>query len=600
MNFMLMFILTGCQEDVLNYTLWFDTGGGSIVTPITFEEGETVILPDPIKDGYLFDGWFMDAALSQSFSFDDFYEHNYTDITLYAKWITADSELTTLLKQIYQLASVSNAFEGTYEDWLETVRGPQGLPGIDGKTPYIGDNGNWFIDQNDTGVFAGYNDSSITQSGEFRFAVNSDGKSYYLLSYTGFDRYIMIPESFNGYPVTAIGSSVFEDNIIVEHVVIPVEVIEIEDSAFAGASNLETVTIEKESQLTIIGDSAFAGASALTSIYIPSGVTSIGEFAFTNASALSTVTIEEGSQLTLIKDFAFYGVSTLTSIYIPSTVTSIGDSAFQNAIALETVTIEEGSQLESIGDNAFYDTFSLKSIFIPANVTIIKKSTFFRNIALKTVTFEEGSKLTDIDSYAFHSANSLTDFEIPEGVTKIGFNSLSGATSLQSIHIPASVTLIEEYAFTGTQALSTVTFGEGSLLTEIGRHAFFASGITSIVIPANVLYIQNYAFGSALSLESVQFEEGSQLRYIMGHAFYGANKIESIEIPPSVTTIREYAFAQMTNLESVYIPIGVTMIGEHAFFMDTSLIIFAAATSKPAGWNTNWNSSNQPVAWGQL
>ena len=42
---------------------------------------------------------------------------------------TTESELTIRLNAIYNLAIESNSFEGTYEEWLETVRGPQGLPG---------------------------------------------------------------------------------------------------------------------------------------------------------------------------------------------------------------------------------------------------------------------------------------------------------------------------------------------------------------------------------------------------------------------------------------------------------------------------------------
>ena len=52
--------------------------------------------------------------------------------------------------QIYQLA-VADGYTGTYEQWLESIRGKDGQ---DGHTPEIkiGDNGHWFIDGVDTGV----------------------------------------------------------------------------------------------------------------------------------------------------------------------------------------------------------------------------------------------------------------------------------------------------------------------------------------------------------------------------------------------------------------------------------------------------------------
>jgi hypothetical protein len=43
------------------------------------------------------------------------------------------SELTIQLMYIYDLAVEAESFDGTYEEWLETVRGPEGLPGEAGK-----------------------------------------------------------------------------------------------------------------------------------------------------------------------------------------------------------------------------------------------------------------------------------------------------------------------------------------------------------------------------------------------------------------------------------------------------------------------------------
>ena len=49
---------------------------------------------------------------------------------------------------IYQLA-VDSGFTGTYEEWLESIRGEDGE---NGQTPHIGENGNWWIGDTDTGV----------------------------------------------------------------------------------------------------------------------------------------------------------------------------------------------------------------------------------------------------------------------------------------------------------------------------------------------------------------------------------------------------------------------------------------------------------------
>jgi uncharacterized repeat protein (TIGR02543 family) len=58
-----------------------------------------------------------------------------TVIVVTTEEITTEMDALELqLRSIYQLAMEADAFDGTYEEWLETVRGPQGLPGEDGKS----------------------------------------------------------------------------------------------------------------------------------------------------------------------------------------------------------------------------------------------------------------------------------------------------------------------------------------------------------------------------------------------------------------------------------------------------------------------------------
>ena len=59
-------------------------------------------------------------------------------------------------KSAYEVA-VENGFSGTETEWLASLKGATGAPGANGKdgengeTPYVGDNGNWYIGADDTG-----------------------------------------------------------------------------------------------------------------------------------------------------------------------------------------------------------------------------------------------------------------------------------------------------------------------------------------------------------------------------------------------------------------------------------------------------------------
>lgn len=78
------------------YTVTFNTTDGSIINNTQVEEGKKLDKPDdPTKDGYIFDGWYIDENYSKLFDFEN--DTITGDIILYAKWTeqTLKLELST-------------------------------------------------------------------------------------------------------------------------------------------------------------------------------------------------------------------------------------------------------------------------------------------------------------------------------------------------------------------------------------------------------------------------------------------------------------------------------------------------------------------------
>ena len=66
------------------YTVSFNTNGGSTIESQSVKSGEKAKAPEPPEmEGYTFDGWYSDDALTEKF---DFAEKIIKNITLYAKW----------------------------------------------------------------------------------------------------------------------------------------------------------------------------------------------------------------------------------------------------------------------------------------------------------------------------------------------------------------------------------------------------------------------------------------------------------------------------------------------------------------------------------
>jgi len=252
---------------------------------------------------------------------------------------------------------------------------------------------------------------------------------------------------------------------------------------------------------------------------------------------------------------------------IPDGIKTIGDSAFLFCTSLESITIP--SSVTSIGDSAFAHCDSLTSITIPDSVTEIGKGTFSSCSSLTFITIS--NSMTKIGSHAFYNCKSLKSINIPNSVTSIGKRAFSGCKSLTSIIIPDSVTSIGDSAFLGCKSLTSITIPDS--VTSIDEWAFYScSSLTSISIPSSVTSIGNDTFAYCSSLTS-------------------------ITIPSSVTEIGNYAFGSCRSLTSITIPSSVTSIGEWAFAHCFSLTIYAEASSKPTGWDAEWNPHNSPVIW---
>ncbi|HPX84710.1 MAG TPA: leucine-rich repeat domain-containing protein [Bacilli bacterium] len=404
-------------------------------------------------------------------------------------------------------------------------------------------------------MFAGEPDV-IKQTGEFEFAVNSDGESYYLIKYTGKDRYISIPKTHKGYPVTEIGKEAFKDNTIIE-TLITNNVKKIEDDAFNGATNLKEVNLTKAES---IGTKAFYNCSSLTNVFIPNTVTSIG---------YST----------------FDGCSSLKSVIIPNSVTSIGGSLFRDCGIL-IIYAETSSKLSGWDDNW----------------NISRRFVYWGVKEYDTLNDIDYARLSDgkIIIRGFNPNSLITDFVLPDTintyqVTAIQSFAFYNCYSLTSVIIPNSVTSIDIGTFMNCSSLTSITIPNS--VTSIGNQAFYyCYSLTSVTIPNSVTSIGYYAFRDCSSLTSIIIPNG--VTNIGGAIFSGCSSLTSITIPNSVTRIEGYAFDGCSSLTSIFIPNSVTRIENYTFRNCNSLTIYAEASSKPSEWSSDWNCSNRPVYWG--
>ena len=335
----------------------------------------------------------------------------------------------------------------------------------------------------------------LTISEGLLFEINAEKTAYAVADIgTCTDTDIVIPPSYNGLPVTAIGNW-----------------------AFADCSSLTSVTIPNS--VTSIGAVAFNECCGLTSIFIPSSVTSIGEDAFSDCEGLTSVIISDiatwcgisfegdstnplifAKNLYLLND----GKELITDLVIPEGVTSIGRAAFAGCSSLTSVTIPDS--VTSIGVGAFAGCSGLTNVIISDSVT-------------------------SIGGYAFRACTSLTSVTIGNSITSIGYGAFEYCSSLvyneddNAYYLGNSGNLY--LVLIKAKNISTTACNINENTRIVYEWAFFdCYSLTSVVIPNSVTYIGNHAFARCMQLSNMII--GNSVATIGDSAFYDCVRLTSI------------------------------------------------------------------------
>ena len=360
--------------------------------------------------------------------------------------------------------------------------------GADGETPYIGNNGNWWIGEKDTGVLADYekaNNVPLTDysNGLTYITTTIEGKTGYVVSSWDsdlFSEYIYYKYLNQGISQSEIANYVTNVNngINLGHLVIPnyigsVPVIGVSKNI---KLNFNKVTLSRN---TIwIGASAFEGCSNLTYIdFNNCGLKQIQEKTFKETS-LTTVSLP--SSVTFIGNYAFSSVS-LTNIDL-SNIKYIGNYAFDSLVADNGVYLSK--TIEYVGDCAFKSSFVyIEHESIPASWSgCITSSSSFNSVVTTNCkknsdyVYSVEDNFVAVCQYIGNNTKIIIPDEIDnKPVTKIGrgfemsvalqysvldYESLLELFPNKEIVLSSNVTDIEAFAFYG---INLTIFASSSL-----------------------------------------------------------------------------------------------------------------------------------------
>jgi len=290
-------------------------------------------------------------------------------------------------------------------------------------------------------------------------------------------------------------------------ITIPANVESIYPSAFADCTSLTTITFLEG--LETICSEAFTGCTSLTSIALPASLTGVYASSFRFCSALSSITVAnnntnfigDGNCLISIEndgsENVYYLILACQTSEIPTYVTQIDYEAFAFNTSFTTITIPNG--VEYIHEDAFTECINLTSIIIPSSVTNIGSNAFSGCISLSSIIIPEG--VDTIGSFAFAYCTSLTTISLPASLGTIGTMVFMECNSLVNMTIaPENLIWRSEGNCLIQRNNNSVILGcMGSVIpasTPSIRAGAFSqlTNLSAMYIPASVTIIESYAF----------------------------------------------------------------------------------------------------------
>ena len=357
--------------------------------------------------------------------------------------------------------------------------------------------------------------------------------SYAFYGLTGLSD-VSLPDS-----VTRLGASTFNGTKALKSIRLSENLTLIPSGCFAN-SGLEHISFP--ASVASIDSSAFQNCYSLKEVNIPDTVTNVGPYAFYDTQWVSNIRLS--NNLKNIREYSFYGCgsisNTIKNLVIPDSVTRIYEFAFYGISKIQTLTLSKN--LKILNKCAFYNSCSnVSEINFPDTLDGVGPSVFVNN-GFKTLKIPPN--FTSIDDEAFYRSTKLTElvFEgsVSDSPLEISSGAFKSSQSLTSITINRPIKSIGEQAFAPVTIGHSMTISFNAPVTEIGIGAFAQTQIKNLEFPEGLTLIQNSAFSGNDALNNLVLP--NTVERIEKWAFSGAWDLEEIDIPASVVYIGVQAF----------------------------------------------------------
>ncbi len=306
------YVPVGGKSDITSkkYMISFDPQGGDvdIKDKNVYYSAYYGILPEPVRDGYTFDGWYTEKSGKGKSVTSYRVVRIDSDTVLYAKWIDKNGEVwkNPDEEESQKETTTTGEKESQKETTTAEKESKEETTTADENEP--AKKGTKFKDKSTGAIYIVTSDNKKSPT----VAYKSNGKSKKAV--------VKIPKTVRikgiTYKVTKVDDNAFKNNKKITTVKIADSITVIGNYAFSGCSRLKSLIIGVN--VTDIGNNAFSNCSLLTNITIPDKVKKLGNNIFSGCVKLKKITIKTKklNNCSVAKG-AFKGVGTGTVIKVP-------------------------------------------------------------------------------------------------------------------------------------------------------------------------------------------------------------------------------------------------------------------------------------------
>ena len=369
--------------------------------------------------------------------------------------------------------------------------------------------------------------------------------------------------------ITSLEESIFFDCFNLEEIILSETITEIPDSFCRRCQRLGKIDL---SHVKFIGRSAFSECSNLDAGNLSA---KIDAYAF-EGTAVRNLDIRDISKL---DDGVYQNCENLQSVTINGD-RAIPNELFSGCEHLKNVTIGEG--ITAVGGAAFFKT-AVEKIILPSTVIVVRIDAFRECKQLKEAVFNDGLKT--IAESALKRTENLSEISIPDSVKHIGsgcfacsgiksvklpennaftailWETFFGCQNLETVKLPDSVNVIDNYAFSECTSLKSINLGKIQIL---GNNAFAKTALEKITLTARK--IGSWVFAQCENLKEADLS-GIAAAKLNSHLFFECKNLSKVSLPKEQIKEFDDSCFYNTAIKEITFDAKNVVVGQNAFGM---------------------------------